>query len=228
MKEQSDNTFRIRSFVKRTGRITKSQKESLKSLIDVWGIAFEDKLLDFFSVFHNNNPVILEIGFGMGQSLVEIAHAYPYLNFIGVEIHEPGVGACLSAMDSQQIENLRIIQYDAIDVLMKMIPNNSLYRVQLFFPDPWHKKRHHKRRIVQLFFLRLVHEKLSQGGTLHIATDWEPYAEDIVKKLKDCALFSEGENQHFITEKPEYRSITKFELRGLKLGHAVTDIIAFK
>ncbi len=213
----------IRSFVKRTGRLTTSQQRALDELWPAFGIDYVDAPLDVDAVFGRAAPRVLEIGFGNGDSLVELAASHPDLDFIGVEVHEPGVGHCLLGIESTGIENLRIIMHDALDVLGQQIPEESLARVNLYFPDPWPKKRHHKRRIVNEAFLELVASRLAPGSALHIATDWENYAEHIDDVLAASPLFTVDERRVHTGDKPLDRPQTKFEQRGLKLGHRIWD-----
>ncbi|MEG3766794.1 tRNA (guanosine(46)-N7)-methyltransferase TrmB [Alteromonas sp. 14N.309.X.WAT.G.H12] len=216
---------KVRSFVKREGRLTKGQAKALESYWPTMGVEFQDARLDMDALFGRKAPVVLEIGFGMGKSLVEMAENDPDTNFFGIEVHRPGVGACLSEAGERGLTNLRVMEYDAVEVFKKMLPDESLARVQLYFPDPWHKKRHHKRRIVQLPFAQMVREKLAIGGKFHMATDWEPYAEHMVQIMNAAPGFENTAPEGDYVARPEYRPITKFEVRGQKLGHGVWDLI---
>ncbi|NVK54247.1 MAG: tRNA (guanosine(46)-N7)-methyltransferase TrmB [Alteromonadaceae bacterium] len=216
---------KIKSFVKREGRLTKAQERALDEFWPTKGIDYEPSELDFSAVFNRSAPVVLEIGFGMGKSLVTMAHEAPELDFIGIEVHRPGVGACLADAGELSIENLRVMEHDAVEVLKNMIPDASLHRLQLFFPDPWHKKRHHKRRIVQPEFVELVRTKLAIGGTFHMATDWQPYAEHMAAVMNSATGYRNTASEGDYVDRPEYRPITKFEVRGQKLGHGVWDLI---
>lgn len=216
---------KVKSFVKREGRLTKGQAKALEDLWPTMGIEYTDSSINFAEAFENNAPVVLEIGFGMGKSLVEMAKAQPDLNFLGIEVHKPGVGACLAYAGELNVKNLRVMEYDAVEVLKHAIGDSSLQRVQLFFPDPWHKKRHHKRRIVQPEFVELVATKLAQGGHFHMATDWEPYAEHMLEVMQASERYANTSETHDFVPRPEYRPITKFEVRGQKLGHGVWDLI---
>ncbi|MDC8829755.1 tRNA (guanosine(46)-N7)-methyltransferase TrmB [Alteromonas gilva] len=216
---------KIKSFVKREGRLTKAQQRALDDYWPTRGIDYQASELDFNDVFNRSAPVVLEIGFGMGKSLVTMAHEAPELNFIGIEVHRPGVGACLADAAELNVENIRLMEHDAVEVLNNMIPDASLHRLQLFFPDPWHKKRHHKRRIVQPEFVELVRKKLAIGGTFHMATDWQPYAEHMAEVMNSAAGFSNTAAEGNYVSRPDYRPITKFEVRGQKLGHGVWDLI---
>lgn len=216
---------KVKSFVKREGRLTKGQARALEKCWPTMGLTVDMGLLDFSQVFGNDNPVVLEIGFGMGKSLVEMAAAAPELNFIGIEVHRPGVGACLSSADEADVKNLRVFEHDAVEVLAKCIADNSLHRVQLYFPDPWHKKRHHKRRLVQPAFVEDLRIKLAIGGQFHMATDWEPYAEHMLEVMQAASDFENTSDTNDYVPRPDYRPITKFETRGQRLGHGVWDLI---
>ncbi|WKE66167.1 tRNA (guanosine(46)-N7)-methyltransferase TrmB [Gallaecimonas kandeliae] len=216
---------KIRSFVRREGRLTKGQSHALESQWPAIGLEHGMGLLDLAEVFGNANPVVLEIGFGMGKSLVEMAQAAPDLNFIGIEVHKPGVGACLMAASEAGISNLRVFEHDAVEVLADNIPDASLQRVQLFFPDPWHKKRHHKRRIVQPEFVQALRGKLAIGGVFHMATDWENYAEHMLEVMSAAPGFKNQSASGDYVPCPDYRPKTKFEARGERLGHGVWDLM---
>jgi tRNA (guanine-N7-)-methyltransferase len=213
----------IRSFVRRAGRITPSQQRALDTLWPNYGVEFLDEPLDLATVFGRNAPVVLEIGFGNGETLVEQAAASPDKDFIGIEVHEPGVGHCLLKADEAGIENLRVVMHDAIEVLARQVPTGSLGRVNLYFPDPWPKKRHHKRRIVQDTFVDLLADLLADRGTLHIATDWANYAEHIDEVLSRSDRFTCLERREHGGEAPLDRPQTKFERRGLRKGHGIVD-----
>jgi len=223
MQETQTKRRTVRSFVRRAGRITPSQQRALDELWPVYGVPFTGKLIAFDEVFGQDKPIVLEIGFGNGETLVELAAASPDRNFLGIEVHEPGVGHCLLKADAAGIENLRIIAHDAIDVLTHQVPPGSLSRLNLYFPDPWPKKRHHKRRIVQLAFLDLVADRLIDGGTLNIATDWANYAEHIDEVLSQSDRFTCTECREHDGEQPLDRPQTKFERRGLRKGHRICD-----
>ncbi|MFC3024966.1 tRNA (guanosine(46)-N7)-methyltransferase TrmB [Vibrio zhugei] len=216
---------RIRSFVRREGRLTKGQETALAECWPTMGIDFQEQLLDWQAVFGNNNPVVLEIGFGMGASLVEMAKNAPEKNFVGIEVHTPGVGACLSAAKEEGVTNLRVMCHDAVEVFAHMIPDHTLATVQLFFPDPWHKKRHHKRRIVQLEFAEMVrHKLLLNDGVFHMATDWENYAEHMIEVMEQAPGYRNIATDGPFIPRPDERPLTKFEARGHRLGHGVWDI----
>jgi tRNA (guanine-N7-)-methyltransferase len=216
---------KIRSFVRREGRLTKGQETAINECWEAMGIDFRHQQLDWQTVFDNGNPVVLEIGFGMGASLVEMACQAPGKNFIGIEVHRPGVGACLAAARDAGVTNLRVMCHDAVEVFTSMIPDDSLSTIQLFFPDPWHKKRHHKRRIVQPDFVRMVRQKLLPGeGIFHMATDWENYAEHMIAVMKQSPGFENIAGDNDYVPRPDERPLTKFEQRGHHLGHGVWDI----
>lgn len=217
---------RIKSFAIRAGRMTEAQQRGYKESWPAFGLELDDGMIDPQAVFGNNAPVVLEIGFGMGDSLAEMAKAAPQTNFIGIEVHRPGVGRLLYLADEEyQLKNLRVYCADAIEVLNRCIPDQSIDRLQLFFPDPWHKKRHNKRRIVQLEFMAQVHAKLKTGGVFHAATDWEPYAEHMMEVLAQAPGFKNQAGVGNYSNKPDYRPETKFERRGERLGHGVWDLL---
>ncbi|MEO6118395.1 MAG: tRNA (guanosine(46)-N7)-methyltransferase TrmB [Methylotenera sp.] len=215
---------RIRSFVLRQGRVTKGQERALETGLPKFGISYEAKLLDLNQAFNRqSSPKILEIGFGMGETTAKIAHTLPDFDFLAAEVHTPGVGALLKLIEEEALTNIRIIQHDVVEVLQNMLSDASLDGVHIFFPDPWHKKRHHKRRLIQAEFVKLLCSKLKVGGYLHVATDWQEYAEWVLEVLNaEPQLQNTAENY---AEKPSYRPLTKFENRGLKLGHGVWDMV---
>ncbi len=206
---------KVKSFVKREGRLTKAQEKALEDHWPTKGIDYADAPLSLPDIFGRSAPVVVEIGFGMGKSLVEMAANAPEKDFIGIEVHRPGVGACLAEASEQGVENLRVMDHDAVEVLKNM----------LFFPDPWHKKRHHKRRIVQPEFVELVRSKLAIGGCFHMATDWEQYAEHMLDVMTNADGYANTATDGDYVPRPDYRPITKFETRGQKLGHGVWDLI---
>lgn len=216
---------RIRSFVRRQGRLTKGQQLALDNLWPEMGVEFQQEPLDLVTLFGRDAPVVLEIGFGMGASLVTMAQNNPHQNFLGLEVHAPGVGACLASAKEAGVENLRVMCHDAEEVLQKMIPDNSLRMVQLFFPDPWHKARHNKRRIVQVPFAELVMRKLKLGGVFHMATDWEAYAEHMLEVMSSIDGYKNQSESNNYVPRPETRPLTKFEQRGQRLGHGVWDLM---
>jgi len=213
----------IRSFVVRAGRMGTGQIRALETLGPRFVLPYSAQPLDATAAFGRQAPLVLEIGFGMGQATAEIARALPGTNFLGVEVHTPGVGALLKLIDEQQLANLRIVQHDAVEVLEHMIAPDSLAGVHVFFPDPWHKKKHNKRRLIQAPFVAKLLTRIAPGGYLHCATDWQPYAEQMLEVLAaEPGLRNTAEGY---APKPEYRPLTKFENRGLKLGHGVWDLV---
>jgi len=216
---------KIRSFVRREGRMTAGQASAYETMMPDYGIDYQPQPLDLAAVFGNDNPVTIEIGFGMGASLAEQAAAYPEVNFLGIEVHRPGVGSLLARMREGGQTNIRVMSHDAVEVLEHMIPDNSIARVQLFFPDPWHKKRHHKRRIVKPAFVQQLNQKLREGGIFHMATDWENYAEHMLAVMQaEKGWHNLSDNGDFVA-RPDDRPITKFEKRGERLGHGVWDLM---
>jgi tRNA (guanine-N7-)-methyltransferase len=212
----------IRSYVLRQGRMTDAQRTAHERLLPRYGVPFGPAPLDFARVFGRHAPVVLEIGFGMGETTAEIAASNPQIDYLGVEVHAPGVGSLLRMIETRQLTNLRIVQHDAAEVVEQMVPAASMSGIHVFFPDPWPKKRHHKRRLLQVEFARLLASRLRPGGYLHIATDWDEYAEWILEVLAQTEL--ENSAGRF-SPRPAYRPVTKFERRGLALGHAVHDIV---
>jgi len=213
----------IRSFVLRAGRLGSGQQRALQELGPQFVLPYQTTPLDLDAAFARQAPVVLEIGFGMGDATARIAAAHPELNFLGVEVHAPGVGALLRLIGEQNLPNLRIVQHDAVEVLRHMLASGSLQGVHIFFPDPWHKKRHHKRRLIQPGLVALLAERLAPGGRLHCATDWEDYAVQMLEVLAACpALRNTAEGY---SPRPEMRPLTKFEARGLRLGHGVWDLV---
>ena len=216
----------IRSYVLRTGRMGSGQKRALVELAPRFVLPYEARTLDTTALFGRAAPLVLEIGFGMGDATAQIAAALPGTDFIGVEVHEPGVGALLQRIDEAGLCNLRIVQFDAVLVLEHMIAPGALAGVHVFFPDPWHKKKHNKRRLIQPPLVQLLQSRLAPGGYLHCATDWQPYAEQMLEVLSaEPALRNSAAG---FAEKPAYRPLTKFENRGLKLGHGVWDLVFVK
>jgi tRNA (guanine-N7-)-methyltransferase len=217
---------RIRSFVTRAGRLSTAQARALEELGPRFMIEYAKAPLDFGKAFGRKAPVILEIGFGMGATTAHIAKAMPDKDFVGVEVHTPGVGSLLKQIGEQDITNLRLIQHDAVEVLNNMIADGSLAGVHVFFPDPWHKARHNKRRLIQGPFVRLLAEKLAPGGYIHCATDWEDYAVQMLEVLGAEPTLQNTADGY--APQPAYRPLTKFENRGLKLGHGVWDLVFVK
>ncbi len=223
MQDQSPKIRTVRSFVRRAGRLTASQQRALEELWPEFGVEFGESPLDFATLFGRRADVVLEIGFGNGETLVEQAAASPDRDFLGIEVHEPGVGHCMLKAREAGVGNLRLIMHDAIDVLRRQVRSGSLARLNLYFPDPWPKKRHHKRRIVQPAFADLVADRLRPGGSWHIATDWANYAEHIDEVLSQADQFTCSERREHDGEAPLDRPQTKFERRGLKKGHRIFD-----
>jgi tRNA (guanine-N7-)-methyltransferase len=214
---------RIRSFVTRAGRLSTAQARALEELGPQFLIPYAKAPLDTAAAFGRTAPVVLEIGFGMGATTAHIARAMPDTDFIGVEVHTPGVGSLLKQIGEEGITNLRLIQHDAVEVLNQMIPDATLAGVHVFFPDPWHKARHNKRRLLQAPFVKLLAEKLAPGGYLHCATDWEDYAIQMLDVLGSEPLLVNTAEGY--APQPAYRPLTKFENRGIKLGHGVWDLV---
>jgi tRNA (guanine-N7-)-methyltransferase len=216
---------RIRSFVRREGRLTPGQERALNELLPRYGVAEDDGIIDLDALFGRCAPRTLEIGFGDGESLASMAAAEPEVDFLGLEVHRPGVGRLLQRLEEQGLGNVRVIGQDAVEVLEKRIADASLDRVLLFFPDPWHKKRHHKRRILNPEFADLLARKIRSGGVFHAATDWRDYAEQMLEVMDACAGFDNINGPGRYAARPEYRIETKFERRGRRLGHGVWDLL---
>jgi len=216
---------KIRSFVLREGRLTKGQQRSLDLFWPSMGLDYQSEAYNFEQVFGRQAHLVLEIGFGMGKSLVQMAKEAPEKDFIGIEVHKPGVGACLGEAETHGVKNLRLFEHDAVEILEHSVADNTLDTVQLFFPDPWHKKRHHKRRIVQPDFVQLLRRKLKPGGVFHMATDWENYAEHMLEVMSQAPGFTNLSDTADYVPRPEHRPLTKFENRGVNLGHGVWDLM---
>lgn len=213
----------VRSYVLRQGRVTDAQRRARDSLLPRFGIPFSRQPLELDEVFGRIAPKILEIGFGMGETTADIAAGHPESDYLGIEVHSPGVGALLKRIDELGLANVRIIQHDAVEVLDHMIPSASLAGAYLFFPDPWPKKRHHKRRLIQPPFVALLASRLKPGGIVHAATDWEDYANQMREVLSAEPLLVN--TAAGFAQRPDWRPRTKFEGRGLKLGHEVWDVV---
>lgn len=215
----------VRSYVVRAGRMTEAQRRALAEHWPRYGLQLDAGRVDFDAVFGRSAPRVLEIGFGMGDSLLAMALAEPDKDFVGVEVHPPGVGRLLNHAARADVANLRVYLADAVDVLRECIPEASLARVQIYFPDPWHKKKHHKRRIIQPAFIALLLARLQRGGVLHLATDWQNYAEQMLLELEaePQLINTAGAGQY--AERPAFRPETKFERRGQRLGHGVWDLL---
>ena len=225
MPEEKTFIRRIRSFVKREGRLTEGQERALNDLFPLYGLELQDTPVNLADVFQRSASTILEIGFGNGTSLSEMAEKNPEQNYIGIEVHRPGVGNLLLQIEKLGLNNLRVMNEDAVDVLNKMIANESLDDVYLFFADPWHKTRHHKRRIVQEEFVQLLRKKLKVNGVFHMATDWEPYAKHMMHVMSASEGYENTAGKDQYLPRPDYRPLTKFEQRGQRLGHGVWDLI---
>ena len=207
-----------RSYRLRGVRITPAQQEARDSLWAKYGVEFQESLFDLNSLFPSEQPIVMEIGYGMGEATWQIAKANPSTNYLGVEVHMPGVGKLMARLDEYELTNVRLIERDVFEVFYYMLKDSSLDGVHLFFPDPWPKKRHFKRRIVNERFLSEVHAKLKPGGYLHIATDWVPYAEWITQEFSQTKLFAGG-----VVDRPDWRPLTRFEGQGISKDHAVND-----
>ncbi len=213
----------IRSYVLRQGRVSIAQQRAVDNLMPRFGIPYAAKALDLAQAFGRDAPKILEIGFGMGETTATIAMAHPHNDYLALEVHSPGVGSLLKQIDEMQLANIRIIQHDAVEVLRDMLPDDSLDGVQIFFPDPWHKSRHNKRRLIQAPFVAQLVKKIKPGGYLHLATDWQDYAEQMLAVLSAEPMLKNTADDY--APRPGYRPLTKFEQRGLRLGHGVWDMV---
>lgn len=225
MVEQEKHVRPIRSFVLREGRLTQGQQRAFDTLWPLFGIEYHGQQLDLPSLFGNNNPAYLEIGFGNGDSLAQTAKANPEINYLGIEVHRPGVGHLLLKIEELALANIRIIRNDAVDVLKNGIGDSALAAVFLFFPDPWHKRKHNKRRILNTTFVEQLIRTIKPGGFFHAATDWEDYAKQMMKEMTAAqAHFSNSAGAGSFHPRPDYRPLTKFEQRGQRLGHGVWDL----
>ena len=218
----------IRSFVVRGGRMTEGQQKAYDENWDFYGLDVGNGLINYQDVFGRQADVVVEVGFGMGKSLVEMAKNAPEKDFIGIEVHPPGVAKLMMTAKEEEVKNLRVYCHDAIEVMAQCIPKSSVSCFQLFFPDPWHKKKHNKRRIVQASFANQIAEILSESGNFHMATDWEPYAEHMMEVMEAQTNYTNSIGANNYHPRPEWRPLTKFELRGEKLGHGVWDLIYTK
>ncbi len=216
----------IRSFVRRTGRTTTGQAKALTELGPQFLVAYQAQPLDFKAVFGRDAPVVLEIGFGMGEATAHIATLMPEKNFLCCEVHDPGVGALLKRIGERGLRNIRIVAHDAVEVIDHMVPERSLAGVHVFFPDPWHKLRHHKRRLIQPALVARLASRLQAGGYIHCATDWQEYAQQMLEVLGAEPQLANTAEAY--APRPHYRPLTKFENRGLKLGHGVWDLVFVK
>ncbi len=225
MSDSVEHKRSIRSFVKRTGRMTEGQQRAMDDHWAELGLTHAQGVLDSEKEFGRKAPLVLEVGFGNGDSLVEMAKATPEKDFIGIEVHEPGVGRLINNVVTSELKNLKAYCHDAVEIFQDCIPDASVDRMQLFFPDPWHKKRHNKRRIVQSEFVQQVRQKLEIGGIWHMATDWEPYAEQMMEVMTEAEGYKNVAGEGQFTPRPESRPLTKFEQRGERLGHGVWDLM---
>ena len=213
----------IRSFVLRQGRVSNAQRRAHETLMPKYGIPFSENPLDLDQIFGRSAPRFLEIGFGMGETTAAIAQAHPHYDYLAIEVHTPGVGSLLKQLEALGLTNVRIVQHDVVEVLQQMLPSDCLDGVHIFFPDPWPKARHHKRRLIQSEFIALLGGHLKHGGYIHAATDWENYAGQMLEVLSnELQLANTAVNY---APRPEYRPLTKFEQRGLRLGHGVWDLV---
>jgi len=213
----------IRSYVLRQGRVSKAQRRSYDALLPRYGVTYTPAPLDFRTLFGRSAPCILEIGFGMGETTAEIAAAHPELDYLAAEVHTPGVGSLLKLIEERGLSNVRIVQHDVVEVLTNMIPEAALDGVHIFFPDPWPKKRHHKRRLIQPGFVSLLASRMKRNAYLHVATDWEDYARQVLEVLSASPELRNTADGY--APRPAQRPQTKFETRGLKLGHPVWDLV---
>ena len=224
MTEATDLSKRhIRSYVLRQGRVSVAQQRAIDTLLPRFGVPYVARPLDLDREFRRSAPKILEIGFGMGDSTATIAKAHPENDYLALEVHTPGVGNLLKLIDAEHLSNIRIMQHDAVEVLRDMIGDGVLDGVHIFFPDPWHKARHNKRRLIQAPFIAQLVRKLKPGGYIHVATDWQDYAEQVLAVLSAEPLLKNTAPDY--APRPDYRPLTKFEQRGIKLGHGVWDLI---
>ncbi|NOR40981.1 MAG: tRNA (guanosine(46)-N7)-methyltransferase TrmB [Gammaproteobacteria bacterium] len=224
MNSNSHPPRKIRSFVRREGRLTAGQQRALQDLWPRYGLETQS-LLNLDDIFDRSAPRTLEIGFGNGDALLAMATSQPQTDFIGIEVHRPGVGRLLRELEQRALSNVRVIREDAVPILENSLPDDSLDRLLLFFPDPWHKKRHHKRRIVQAAFIELLARKIASGGILHMATDWEDYAQHMLDVMGLSPAFRNCAGAGNYSPKPDYRPTTRFEQRGQRLGHGVWDLL---
>jgi tRNA (guanine-N7-)-methyltransferase len=213
----------IRSYVLRQGRMSDAQKRALDTLRERYVVEYHSQPLDLAHTFGRRARTILEIGSGMGETTAEIAQAHPEIDYLAIEVHAPGVGALLKRLAERELSNVRIVQHDAVEVVQHMLAPESLEGVHVFFPDPWPKKRHHKRRLIQAPFVHLLAQRVRPGGYVHVATDWEPYAQQILEVLSGEALLLN--TAPGFAPRPAHRPLTKFEQRGLSLGHPVFDLV---
>jgi tRNA (guanine-N7-)-methyltransferase len=222
------NSLKIKSFVLRQGKITPGQQRAIAELLPKYGLDYQDSGFDLNQVFGRKAPTIVEIGCGMGDATWQIAQNNPSCDYLALEVHGPGVGSLLMKVQEQQLQNLRIIRHDAVAVLQNMLAPQSISGFHIFFPDPWPKKRHHKRRLVQDAFVALLVEKLTPGGYIHLATDWQDYAQAMAATLSKFSALRSKSAQSVFIKRPDSRPVTKFERRGQNLGHQVWDLYYLK
>ena len=227
MQDVVDSKRPIRSYVIRSGRLTTSQRKALEDYWKLYVLEFQNKIFELDSIFEQSNNLVVEIGFGMGDSLLEMAATNPQQNYLGIEVHKPGIGKLLHGVASDDLRNIKIVCHDAREVLSSCLLDNSIQQVQIFFPDPWPKKRHTKRRLIQAEFIQLLVGKLKAGGTIHLATDWQAYAEHMMEVLQSNNQLQNCEGEDCYWANPK-RPGTKFENRGRKLGHGVWDLLFTK
>lgn len=218
----------IKSFVLRAGRVSKRQQQALEKDLPRYELVINEEPWDLKAIFAREANTVVEIGFGMGASLIAMAQRQPEINFIGIEVHRAGIGSLVADLRDHNINNVRVVVGDAVEIFKSQLADVSLAGVQIFFPDPWHKKKHHKRRLIQPDFVRLVAQRLKKGGFLHCATDWQDYAEQIQSVLTAESSLSNSQDDGGFSPRPETRPLTKFEQRGQRLGHEVWDLIYIK
>ena len=223
MNTENSSWHPVRSFVLRQGRVSNAQQRYRETMMPLIGVPYCSGMPDWKTVFGRRAPMVLEIGFGMGETTAAIAAAHPGTDYLGIEVHTPGVGSLLKRIAESNLTNLRVIQHDAVEVVRDMIEPGTLAGIHIFFPDPWPKKRHHKRRLIQTPFIALLASRLAPGGYLHCATDWEEYSRQMLEVLCGEPLLSNTAETY--APRPDYRPLTKFEQRGLNLGHGVWDLI---
>ena len=219
---------KIKSYVLRAGRVSNRQQQGLDIWLKNYQLLLADSVWDYNELFNRSADVIVEIGFGMGASLLTMAKENPHLDYIGIEVHQAGVGSLVADLHDNELTNVRIVAHDAVEVFHTQLADNSLAGVQIFFPDPWHKKRHHKRRLIQPEFIQLLAKKIKPGGFIHSATDWQEYAEHILEVLNNEASLLNKNDEGGYSPRPESRPLTKFEQRGERLGHGVWDLVFIK
>ncbi len=218
----------IKSFVLRTGRVSNRQQQALDCYLDDYELPLGSRAWDLPLIFGSEAKIIVEIGFGMGDSLLAMALQQPVLNFIGIEVHKAGIGSLVAKLRDNAISNVRVVTQDAVDVFKYHLADNSLAGIQIFFPDPWHKKRHHKRRLIQAEFVTMLVQRLKIGGFIHCATDWEDYAEHMQRVLSKEPTLMNAQADGGFSPRPAMRPVTKFERRGTQLGHGIWDLIYIK